>query len=1499
MKIRNKLVLLIILLTSSLLFAQDIESQLNLQYNSKIDYKRQVYNRIQQMIRDNPNADELDKLYFNLAELSCEIDRNNPLKIASYYRQILLYNRDFNFKDIVLYNIGYYSYQGAILANGQARQMLSQNYQVVPDSLLYSETLFYDALYYYKRLIEEHPTSSYYSETAWRLAEIYYSIGEENSSRVAYLRALDYYAMALSKKNSDFYLLALSGKAWTLFALQETDSAMKVEFSLLNQLDSIPNLKNDEILAQDAVNNIAWTFSRDENLDFENSSATTARMELRLADLISEDRKKQIILAVADQLLEADKPQAAIGLYETFQELFPLSADAPLIADAKIDIYRKYPDISGGLENATQAINAVRDEMLTKFNPLSNWYAANKNKDILTAVEIIRNNIEFNEPSTYNDFISSPDKNNYLRYRVLVNDFGGYEKFESPLSLQKQKQYRKNLVYMSQKLAQTTNSPDDYLYALRDLKEYNEYYPLHEEQIDFEKNIFFCYEKLYNLTQTDSLILARSDLRNVDSLYIVASRRYEEILRNDIEWEIHQNELARVIFKRAEFLTNRASYQEAISDYLTVTALKAENEIISDAFRRAAEIALLEKDYPTAEGYLRQAMNFTMGYAQSDVYKNIIEVVRQNAENLLAQKKYNLAADEFLRLSLELEAIYPEKSLDFLTCAIDVYEDLGDDLKVNELLNIIAVRQNLTQTISVYRNTWQEADKLEDFPRALALREDFISRYPGSNEAFRAKLQIIDIYENKLNEKNQAAELYLQLFNDHLKYDLGRERPESIYLNALRVYQDIDDQEKCAQLTADFIKKYPDYSLVDLNLIYSDTDNFRTSIRKLKKLKESINSLFREKEYGALRQDISEFLQIANALNVDTLKIDFSEDNLLFEKYLSYADYFKNLKLEVSLIENNFLLQKPQELIPVSAETRWQENMVAGEDLIGQTLQKCDDFRNNIMTILQDGSKYQLKTADYTHAVWAVAAAYDHGYEVVDQQIKNFVVKSNQLNRPELEDNNYLQSELKRSVIAEGREYSFDFQLAAARFYQNLLFQFYDNSSYNDLWTRKSLTRLNEWGIRDAGGAIVMLDEKLMIAEESYANEEIEIEFNKIFAEYQNRDYNSAQIKFMNFISSYPGHKLTYNALYFAGECYYNMGQFSKAMEIFEKVIDFELEKTPDALLRLGHCFNASGDKKKAYAYWNRLIEEYPDHYLTEVIKLTFDQLREQEELLASSKSSSKERKITMKYRSYIQNYKQGKYKTARKGFASISRKYPEHPLAYSSLFMEAETRFQEEDYSEAADLYLDVVSSDGNKTVNSLYRLGQCAQKNGNTDLRDRYWQQIVNDYPGHYLADLVAGGDIALKAQRIIKMPAAAERKTVPKIYTTSNTVQFQYKKALMSFRYNNFQEAATAFEVFLKDNPDNRLAFNARFLMAESYQNISEFQKALDIYNDLLPQSGAKRPQTLLHIAEIYLAMNNIPAAQTTLQEIKVNYAGTFDAAQANKMLMQIPGVNENEE
>jgi len=89
--------------------------------------------------------------------------------------------------------------------------------------------------------------------------------------------------------------------------------------------------------------------------------------------------------------------------------------------------------------------------------------------------------------------------------------------------------------------------------------------------------------------------------------------------------------------------------------------------------------------------------------------------------------------------------------------------------------------------------------------------------------------------------------------------------------------------------------------------------------------------------------------------------------------------------------------------------------------------------------------------------------------------------------------------------------------------------------------------------------------------------------------------------KLSQFVEKYPDSPFTYSARYLIGECLFLMGEVAQAKDVFEEIANQDGAKTPDALLMLGRCYNALGDKAKAIDCWGMLITKYPEHRLAKI----------------------------------------------------------------------------------------------------------------------------------------------------------------------------------------------------------------------------------------------------------------------------------------------------------
>ena len=80
------------------------------------------------------------------------------------------------------------------------------------------------------------------------------------------------------------------------------------------------------------------------------------------------------------------------------------------------------------------------------------------------------------------------------------------------------------------------------------------------------------------------------------------------------------------------------------------------------------------------------------------------------------------------------------------------------------------------------------------------------------------------------------------------------------------------------------------------------------------------------------------------------------------------------------------------------------------------------------------------------------------------------------------------------------------------------------------------------------------------------------------------------------FLVRYPDHPYAANALYWRGECYWALGDYSSAATQFDALVArFPASgKTPDGLLKLGLAHRKLGSAGKAKVAFDRLRKEFP-----------------------------------------------------------------------------------------------------------------------------------------------------------------------------------------------------------------------------------------------------------------------------------------------------------------
>lgn len=111
--------------------------------------------------------------------------------------------------------------------------------------------------------------------------------------------------------------------------------------------------------------------------------------------------------------------------------------------------------------------------------------------------------------------------------------------------------------------------------------------------------------------------------------------------------------------------------------------------------------------------------------------------------------------------------------------------------------------------------------------------------------------------------------------------------------------------------------------------------------------------------------------------------------------------------------------------------------------------------------------------------------------------------------------------------------------------------------------------------------------------------------FQKALRAFRKGRFRLAWESFDRFTRAHPRHPNADNALFWMGECRYELREFGKAVGPYERIIRGYpgSRKIPDALLKLGLCYEHLGARHKAREAFSSLLHDYPRSALAELAR--------------------------------------------------------------------------------------------------------------------------------------------------------------------------------------------------------------------------------------------------------------------------------------------------------
>lgn len=1121
----NKSIIIVcfVCLISFGVFAEDFQTQLSEQYNKKHEFKNETYLQIKKFIEDNPESQFLANLYYQLSELSIEIEVENPQKIIEYYEAVLTYDENFPEKDVVLYNIAFYNFLVEKEKRDQARidnVNLAQNW---PEELRLSELKLRKTINSYSTIISNFKESKYFVESQYRLGNIYLDIAlDSRNPQEFYPKALEYYDMVVFSENDILKDYGLFQRGWTHFYSGEFEEALNDFNEILLKIDTNSDKLLKLYFEADAIENIAFSLIEYDGAQYDQASLAAEKALEIFKNYFNSDYAREIILKSVELELLYAAPMRAIDFYNVLIKLYPDYVDSPAYIDSITAIYRNSSFELRGELSASEEIVIENNRLISDYNYDSSWYQNNDSSKDVYISGIIRNAYNIIEPRYYNNFVREKTEENYLLYCDLVENYSKFPQYNDEEGIVKLKSLYFNKAEISKSLAQYSNNPSHYLIAVKDMKYYNEAYPDNETAFRYQEEIFYSIEKIYEILQDTvkvapyrdaihEVIISEEDL---NQMYIAESNIFENSLKDpSISFENKEKRLIQIIESRAELEYLHYDNDLAEADYLEMLEYQLEPEKHSRVYSRLAEISFIKKDFLKEEMYYRYAADVAPAELKEDYTNNYLIAIQSHAELLYSQSDYDSAAVEYLRINSEIEKIEAGSGTAYRLKAIDAYEQgLYYQKAIDQYLEIAESKQQKGEVFAACVGAWTISDStLNDWIQSEYIRQYFINRFPLSNEAYKLRLQNIKMYESDVFADTLAAgNMYLKLHNDSESIDLGGEDPAKLYLKAIKIFNDFDQEDLVIENMLRFEKIYPQHPmsiefLKSVALIYSENEEEQKlediakyiyqknpqidllseiAIGKFRKIKTNIDTHFENKEYSQMDAKISEFQVLEREYKNDGLNLPLESIYEIFDYYQAYQRYYQRYDNELSSIRSEFITKTPDQLIRVNEATEWKKHIINNRR-INKVMDQCEEIRASVIQLIKDGLTYDLSTENKTQALYLVAQCYEHGADVSEVQINKFTDVSRQLNNETLSDNPIQQKQYIENIRGQGKKMAFAFTKKAMEIYNYIITSFYDDKDYYDMWTDLSYQKLVDSGLRNQKiYEDILLDTLWMINEE-------------------------------------------------------------------------------------------------------------------------------------------------------------------------------------------------------------------------------------------------------------------------------------------------------------------------------------------------------------------------------------------------------------------------------
>ena len=421
---------------------------------------------------------------------------------------------------------------------------------------------------------------------------------------------------------------------------------------------------------------------------------------------------------------------------------------------------------------------------------------------------------------------------------------------------------------------------------------------------------------------------------------------------------------------------------------------------------------------------------------------------------------------------------------------------------------------------------------------------------------------------------------------------------------------------------------------------------------------------------------------------------------------------------------------------------------------------------------------------------------------------------------------------------------------------------------------------------------------------------------------YKLRDFAEAQKRYEKFLLDHPKNTLAPEVTYNLAWSFLNQKNYSKAIEVFDKLTNHSDElghaalyrrgtaerfagqnaaalKTFDevvkrepqgewsdnALLDAGLIFFEETNTGRAKEYFQRMTVEFPkSDVLPDACKMLGDCLFIEGDFKDAHVWYKKalavpaapfEVKVDASFQSAFCSFKMKNFKEAAVKFAEFISNYPKHPKTHEAKFYQAESEYRLGNYNVSTRLYKESAESSGSsKKEESFYGIAWALYKQGKFPQAIESFERLLMEFPkGKFTFDARLRLGDAHFFQKDYKNAAGVYR-TVIRMYPDSASIDYAYYQMGQSYLKNGDNtEAVKAFEGLISTMPQSPLADDAQFALGWINFQRKEYGEAIKEFNILIKTYARSElvPRAYYSLGDSYYNMQQYVAAEKSYREV----------------------------